>query len=112
MLVTALAQDPNALQRRAQLGSRFVLLRREPIRERAVRIAELEALDQLHLAQAPPVEIRERFRARLQRVVIEVDHLIEQHLIRRCRGGDRERLRLAQLRLRERFGPTCASRRG
>src|SRR5690606_30334507 len=75
VLVTARAQDADALQRRSQLRSCLVLLRREPIRERPIRVPETKTLDQLHFPQAPPIEVGERLRTRLQRLVIEVEHL-------------------------------------
>ena len=45
MLVTGVAQDADPLQRGTQLGTGLVLLRRQPIRERAIGIAEFEPLD-------------------------------------------------------------------
>lgn len=94
MLVTRVAQDPDTLQRGAQHRTRLLLLRREPVRERAIGIAEPEPLDQFPTAEATLVEIGQRHRARQQRLVVELDHLIEQRLVAGIEG---ERLRRAQL---------------
>jgi hypothetical protein len=47
MLVPRFAQDAHPLQRGAQFGTGLVLFRRQPIGERAIGIAQPEALDQL-----------------------------------------------------------------
>ena len=70
MLVTGVAQDPDALQGGAQLRTGLVLLRRQPIRERPVRKAEPEALDELPVAEASGGEILQRLRTCEQRLVV------------------------------------------
>ena len=49
--------------------------------QRAIRIAELEALDQLHTAQAAALQILQRLWTTLQCLVIEVDHLVQQRRV-------------------------------
>jgi len=104
VLVTGLAQDPDALQRGAHLRTRLVLLGRHPVRERAIGKAEPEALDELPVAEASTLQVLQRLRAREQRLMVKLDHLVEQPLIARGLVGigfERERLRLAQLPLRK-----------
>jgi len=56
MLVTRAAQDAHALQRGSHFCTRLVLLRRQPMGERAVRVTQPEVLDQLRVHQPTPVE--------------------------------------------------------
>ncbi len=94
VLMARVTQDAHALQGSARFRAGLVLLRGEPISERAIRIAQPEPLDQLHVAKASTVEVLQRLRARLQRLVVKLDHLIEQRLVA---GFQSERLRRAQL---------------
>ena len=76
--MTGRAQDAEPLQPTAQLGPGLAALRRQPVAERPVRVAEPEALDQLRRAQPPLLEVRERLRALLERLVVVGDDLVEQ----------------------------------
>jgi hypothetical protein len=64
MLVPRVAQDAQPLQCRSHLRTGFVLLRRQPIRERAIRIAKPEVLDQLRIPQAAPFQVLQRLGVR------------------------------------------------
>src|SRR6185437_13448796 len=64
VLVAGLAQDSHPLKRRTQLRTRLVLLRRQPIGERAVGVAESEAFDELAVPEASGLEVFQRLRAR------------------------------------------------
>lgn len=75
VLVAALAQNPERLQPLAQLGAPA---RRQPVGERAVREAELEAPGHLGGAQPPLLQVLERFGALRERLVIVADHVAQE----------------------------------
>ena len=81
VLVAALAQEAHALQPRAQLGAGHAVLQRQAQAQRAVRVAQLEAVDQLGVREAARFEVRQRLGARLEGLMVVVQCLVQQRLL-------------------------------
>src|SRR5690606_19752699 len=75
------ARDEPPVRQRVHFSARFAVLLRQPVSERSVREAEMKALD--HLAGSKPslLQVRERFRALLQRLVVIVHDLTHEHVV-------------------------------
>lgn len=81
MLVPALAVEAELFQARAHFGAGLAVLLRQTKAQSAIGVAELEALDQLGMHKPALLQIVERLRRLLQRVVIIADDLVQQRLV-------------------------------
>jgi hypothetical protein len=89
MLVPAPAQHPQPLQPPADLRARLERLLRQVVAQRPVREAQTETLDQIRMRAAPLLQIRQRLRAPLQRLVVVVHHPHQQRAVFRIRLDQR-----------------------
>jgi len=74
VLAAVLAIHADALQTRADVGARHAVLLRQAQAERAIGVAEPERRHEVRVRQATRVQVRLRFRSRLQGLVVVVDH--------------------------------------
>lgn len=81
VLMAAVADDPQRLQLATEFSTRFAVALRQPVLQRSIRTAELELLDQVHVVQAALFQIIQRLRALQQRLVVVVDHLVQQYAV-------------------------------
>ena len=81
MLVPGVAQDAHALQLGAQLGTGRAVLQRQAQAQRAVRVAQAEALGQLGVREPARFEVGQCFGAGFEGLVVVVDGLVQQPLL-------------------------------
>ena len=72
-----LAQDAEALEPSAKLGSGLAVLRRKPVAQAAVRVPEAGVLDHLHRPEASLLQILQRGGRPLETIVVVGHHLAQ-----------------------------------
>jgi len=101
MLVAALAQDPDALQRSAQGRAFHPGFLRQSIAQGAIGHAELEGADGFFRTDPAPLQVFERFGTLQQCLMVVLDDLAQQlRIVRRALERHRKFLHRGLLRRR------------